>query len=494
MNEKIQKNISRQTISGLIWSAFSAFSSQGFQFVVTIILARLLLPGDFGTVGMATIFIALISIINEMGFSAAIIQKKDLKDNHLNTSFWTGIITGVLFFIISIFASSLVADFFKNDLVKPIIILSSVSFFIAPFGIVQRSLLTKKLEFRKLATVEVCTTFISGIFAITLAMLGFGVWSLVFMGIARNFITVVLLWKIEPWHPSLYFNKKCFSDLFRFGGNVVGSNLLNYLRQNVDYIVIGYLMGATSLGYYTLAYTLAVYPARTISPIITRVTFPVFSMLQDDNNLLKRNYLKVVFYLSAITIPALVGLEFVAPEFIKIVYGEKWIPAIIPLQFLIVIGIVNSISTTVGTIFYAKGRPDLEFKLNLIKLPITTLMVLLGSGYGINGVASYKTITAGAYFFITQMLANSLIKLTMREYFSVLKPVLFNTFVMAIILGIYRFVIIIFDYQNDLNVLVSSIIIGVIVYLILMRNSQPELFNDITGFVKNKLGHYVGGL
>lgn len=420
-----------------------------------------------------------------MGFSAAIIQRKNLENGHLYTSFWTGIGTGAVLFIIAVFASPFVADFFNNDLVGHVIIISSVSFFIAPLGIVHRSLLTKNLEFKKLAITEIIAAIISGIVAISLAFLGFGVWSLVARGIINSLIAVILLWVVMPWMPSLYFSKKCFTDLFRFGANVMGSGFLNYLRQNVDYIVIGHLMGAASLGYYTLAYTLAAYPSRQISPIVTRVAFPAFSMLQDDNQRLKKGYMKVVSYLSVITIPALAGLVLVAPEFIDIVFGEKWAPAILPLQILCVIGVVNSIAHTVGTIFYAKGRPDIELKLNIVKLPVTTLAVILGSMYGIVGVASSKVFTAGVYFIITQGLANHLIKLTWREYFFTLKPALVGSVIMAFIIGIYQYILMTLHYSNGLNILVSSILVGLVTYFSLLRKMQPELLNDVKNLIRS---------
>ena len=202
-----------------------------------------------------------------------------------------------------------------------------------------------------------------------------------------------------------------------FGSHVMGSSVLNYIDTNVDYLVVGRMIGASALGYYTLAYNLITFPLYKISTIITRVTFPAFSKIQNDNQTLRTGYLKVVRYISMITFPMLAGMFVVAPEFIMVVYGSKWTPMILTLQILCLAGALKSIGTTVGTILLSKGRPDIQFKWNILTVIVLTIAVLLGVKYGIEGVAAMVTISAVLLFSIIQRITNKLIDLEHVQLF-----------------------------------------------------------------------------
>lgn len=487
-NENL-KDIKNRTVKGLFWSANSKFSVQLFNLIITAILARALLPEDFGVVGMALIFISLISMINETGLSSAIIQKKDLGNQHLYTAFWVNIFTGIFLFIVAFFTSPLISDFFRNDNVELIIKVSSISFLISSIALVNRSLLTRNLEFKKLAATEISGSIISGILAVYLAISGFGLWSLVARNLINDFIVISLTLIVNPWKPEIYFSKKCFLEMFGFGANVIGSSFLSYLRQNMDYIIIGRIMGAELLGYYTLAYTLAVYPTKKIAPIITRVIFPVFSRIKDDSTLYKKGYLKLISFLTILTVPALFGLLSVANEFIVLVYGEKWAASILPLQILCLLGIISSISPASGPVFYSKGVPEIEFKLSLVKLPTTAIALLIGSFYGIVGVATAMTTLAFVYYVITQKIINSLIILSWKEYLKAVYIPILSSLSMAIFVITYKHILYKLGNINGSTILISSIFFGIIIYIIMMHRYNQEtnqkLFRDIMQY-KNK--------
>ena len=268
-------------------------------------------------------------------------------------------------------------NFFREELVQPILIVSSINFIVGSFSVVPRTLFVKSLNFKKLAIVEISATFISGMLSILLAINGYGVWSLVLGGLSSSFISVLILWRLSPWRPSYKFSILHFKELFAFGSHVMGSSVLNYVDTNVDYLVVGKMIGASALGYYTLAYNLITFPLNKISTIVTRVTFPAFSIIQDDNKALQNGYLKAVRYISLITFPMLAGMFVVAPEFIVVVYGSKWAPMILPLQILCLAGALKSIGTTVGTILLSKGRADIQFKWNIFTVIVLTIAVLI---------------------------------------------------------------------------------------------------------------------
>ncbi|MCG7847617.1 MAG: MOP flippase family protein, partial [ANME-2 cluster archaeon] len=405
----MNSNLRKSTAIGILWTGISQLSTQVFRFIVIIILARLLHPEEFGIVGLAAIFIGFISTVNELGMSAAIIQRKDVDETHLSTSFWASVGTGITLFVLTVLVSPLVADFFQEDLVQPILIITAIGLVIGSFSVVHRALLEKSLDFKKITITEVCAAYVSGIISILLAISGYGVWSLVFGGLVGNFISVIILWKISAWRPSLKFSFAHFKELFGFGGHVMGSRLLNYIDSNMDYLVVGKLLGAVALGYYTLAYHLITFPLHKISIIVTRVTFPAFSTIQDDNDTLRKGYLKVVRYISLITFPMLAGMFVVAPEFVVVVFGTKWAPMILPLQILCLAGALKSVGTTVGSILLSKGRADIQFKWNILTAILLPIAVLLGANYGIVGVAAAITVMTISLFPIIQMITNKLI-------------------------------------------------------------------------------------
>jgi PST family polysaccharide transporter len=443
------------------------------------------MPEDFGTVGMSLIIIGLVSIVNESGLTTSIIQRKDLKDSHLYTAFWTNIITGFLLYAATFFLSPFIADFFNNDYVELVIKVASLSFLISSVTIVHRSLLSKNLRFKAIATTEIIGSFISGIFALYLALSGFGLWSLVAKNLINDLVVVLLTLIIYPWKPSLQFSKTKFYELFGFGFNVICSNLLGYFRQNLDYIIIGRFMGAELLGYYTLAYTLASFPATKITPIITRVVFPTFSLLQDDITRFKKGYMKLVSSLALITIPSLIGLALVATELIIQVYGEKWSPSIVPLQILCLLGLIDSISDTSRSVFYSKGFPEIELKLNAMKIMISAIVIYVGSFYGIVGVAASLSLVSIFYFIFTQKIVNQIISLSWIHYFEGIKVPLFAAIIMGLVISIYKYRIHFENSSSTLTILITSIIIGVTIYSFVVYKLNIEINTIVKKYLKN---------
>ena len=475
----MNSNLTKLTAFGILWTGISRLSTQLFRFIIIVILARLLTPEDFGIVGLAAIFLGFITTINELGLSAAIVQRKDINEIHLSTSFWTSVIAGITLFIVVILASSFVADFFQEDIVQPILIVSAIGLIIGAFIVVHQALLEKSLKFKKLTIAEVCAAFVSGMVSVFLAINGYGVWSLVFGGLVGSFISVVILWKIVTWRPSLRFSFTRFKELFGFGSHVMGSRVLNYIDSNVDYLVVGKLLGTSALGYYSFAYHLITFPLNRISTMVTRVTFPAFSTIQDDNDTLRKGYLKVVRYISLITFPMLAGMFVVAPEFVVVVYGAKWAPMILPLQILCLAGALKSVGTTVGSVLLSKGRADIQFKWNVFTAIVLPIAVIMGVNYGIAGVAAAITVMAILLFPIIQMITNKLIDLSMFSYLKAIYPAIIGSITLIVTVEIYQRMILTIYGLSAISMLVSSALIGIIVYILLMRIAFNDLFKEL---------------
>jgi len=479
----MNSNLTKLTAFGILWTGISRLSTQLFRFIIIVILARLLTPEDFGIVGLAAIFLGFITTINELGLSAAIVQRKEIDELHLSTSFWASVIAGMTLFIIVVLASPFVADFFHEDIVQPILIVSAIGLIIGSFIVVHHALLEKSLTFKKLAIAEVCAAFVSGMVSISFAINGYGVWSLVFGGLAGGFVSVVILWKIVAWRPSLRFSFARFKELFGFGSHVMGSRVLNYIDSNMDYLVVGKLLGTSALGYYSFAYHLIMFPLTRISTMVTRVTFPAFSTIQDDNDTLRKGYLKVVRYISLITFPMLAGMFVVAPDFVVVVYGAKWAPMILPLQILCLAGAISSVGHTVGTILLSKGRADIQFKWNIFTAIVLPIAVIIGANYGIAGVAAAITVMTVSLFPIIQMITNKLIDLSMYSYFKAICPAIIGSITLIIFVEAYqRMSLTIYDL-SAIGMLVSSAIIGIIVYILLLRIAFNDLFKELRSLI-----------
>ena len=481
-------NLTRKMVQGVGWSGASQVVTQGFQFIVKIILARLLLPNDFGIIGMALIFIALMQTVNELGMSAAIIQRKDINNTHLSTSFWISILMGLILCAITIIVSPLIADFFKKDLIQPVINILSIGFIFGSLGTVHRTLLAKKIDFKNVAIAEAGAAAFSGITSISLALLGFGVWSLVIGSLMGTLGSSILLWVRCSWRPLIIFDFKSFKELFGFGKNVMGSRILNYIDSNADYLLIGKFLDATSLGLYTLAYQMAIFPLSIISSVITRVTFPTFSAIQDNNAKLRMGYLKAIKYTSLITFPLLAGLAVVAPKFIPIVIGEKWMPMILPLQILCILGSLHSIGTHVGTILLSKGRSDIQFKWNIFTSIVIPIAILIGLKYGIIGVAIAVTVMSLSLFLIIQNITNSLIDLGLYDFFKALYPATICSIILMISVKIFQ-KISIFISLKDILSLIGSIIMGVLFYIFAIWIIDSDSIKEIRVLIKQMKGN-----
>jgi len=280
------------------------------------------------------------------------------------------------------------------------------------------------------------------------------------------------------------FDKSSIKGLWSYSIRSMGTSILHYSGTNIDYLIVGRLLGPMALGYYSIVYNLVTLPQRQLATIITGVSFPAFSKIQDDQERLKRGYLKNVTYIALFSFPLLGGLAVVAPEFIKVVFGHKWIPAIVPLQILSIAGILYAIGTPINPLLLAKGRADLDLKMTMLRLAMIALFVLLGSRYGVVGVACAITIFAFIFIPIFQNIVNSLIKINMKEYYRSIAAALWSSLVMCLCLTVYRYALIMFFDLNELILLLSAVITGGIIYLLLLKFMKFDQWKELLALMR----------
>ncbi len=370
------------------WALSSNITASAISFVATVILARMLAPKDFGLFGMAVLVTGIVRLFGNLGLGGALIQKKELTEEELSTVFWVNLISGTGLTFICIVVSPLAAWFFRESAVQSILLLLSCTFFVSSLSSVHATLVQKELRMKQMAVIEVSSRLLGVLTKLTAAFYGLGFWSFAIGMIVDRFVKTGGFLLVLPWRPSLVFSKARFHEFFRFGRNLFGNSLLNYIQGNAGSLVIGRALGVEWLGFFQMAYNLPYLILDYVSSSVGAVSFPVFSKLQDDNERLAKGYLRIVRCIALATFPALAGLAFCAEDFVLFIYGPRWLPAAAPLQILCVGAALASINSLVAPLMNAKGRPDLSFKYSCVRLPLTLITIVCGASlHGILGVA-----------------------------------------------------------------------------------------------------------
>ena len=419
------------------WSLVSQVGRQVMQFVTTAILARLLSPSDFGLLGMATIVIRFIDLFKDLGTSSAVIQQKNLSDALVNSIFWVNVFFGFLGMVILFIFSPLIAEFYQEPRVTLVLKVLSLTFVISGISILQKAILERNLAFNKLAKIELTAIVLGSIVGITLALLEFGVWSLVYQTMTVVTVTTVLLLVATRWKPKMIFSWSELQAVTGYSLNLTGFTILNYLYRNADYLLIGKFLGSQALGYYTLAYRLMLYPLQNISSVIGRVMFPVFSQIQDDDKRFGIAYLKVISTIALITFPMMVGLWALSEPFILTLFGSQWQSVIWLLMILSPVGMVQSLQTTIGTIYRAKGRTDWMFRWSVAETILIVIAFIIGLQWGIIGVATAYAISVFVLAYPGFAIPFRLIHLKVFDLVvAVWQPLVASLLMLGVILGV----------------------------------------------------------
>lgn len=480
-------------LRGVSWTAMSQVLMQLVTFATTVVLARLLSPADFGVVGMAALFTGLAMVLGEVGMGAAIIHRQDISPTELDTVFWIGLAVAGIVAALSVLLAPIAGWFFHSELVVNVIRISSAVFVIDAVGAVHRVLMNKEMRFDRLARTEVGAAVVYALVALVLAFTGAGVWAIVLGQLARSASETVLLWRVESWRPHRRFSKDAFLGLSGFGVRVWGFSFVNYVRENIDNLAVGRLLGATQLGFYAFAYNTAALPRRQLQNVVGRVTFPTFAKVQDDNAILRRTYLKVIRYISLVAFPMEAGLALVAREFIPMVYGDKWAPAIVPLQLLCGAQILYSLGSTVGSVYLAKGRPDLYLRFGIIALVWLSATVLVTARFGIVAVAAGILFYTIGSLLVSQALANPLIQLPMRDYLKALVPATVGCIAMAAAVITFRLTVLAPGYLSRLPWLVLAILLGAAVYVAVVAAFRTPEFGEVQRLISRRLRSFRRG-
>ena len=379
-------SLKQKTVSGLLWSFIDNFARLGIQFIVGIILARLLSPKEFGLIGMLTIFIAISQSFIDSGFGQALIRKKDPSQADYSTVFYFNLIIGCICFLILFFCAGLISRFFNEPQLKALVQVLGLSLIINSFTIIQQTILTRRIDFKLQARISIISSIISGTIGIGMAFAGYGVWSLVIKTLTMYAITSILLWLWNRWKPNLIFSIQSFKELFSFGSKLLVSGLMNTIYYNAYYVIIGKYFSAQELGYYTRADQFSSLPSSNLTSVIQRVSYPVLSSIKEDIPKLKEAYIKLIRSTMLICFVLMLGMAATARPMVLTLIGEKWEPCIIYLQLLCFVGMFHPLHALNLNMLQVLGRSDLFLRLEIIKEMLAIPIIIIGVIWGIKAM------------------------------------------------------------------------------------------------------------
>ncbi len=474
-------NLKEKAIKGLVWTAMEKWGSQCISFTVFLFLARLLEPQVFGLVALANIFFAFMQVFLDQGFSKAIIQRQEIEREHLDTAFWTNISIALLLFGITLAGAGLIANLFQQPSLAPIIRCLSLSFVFAALNSVQSAILYRQLAFKTLTTRTLLATFAGGTVGVAMAFAGFGVWSLVGQQLTNGFVGVLVLWWSTDWRPGFQVCAKHFRELFSFGINVVGIQILDFFNRRSDDLLIGYYLGSVPLGYYTVAYRWLLMMTQLLTSVTNQVAMPVFSKLQKEPELLKSGFYTTTQLTSLISFPIFIGMAVLAPEIVKSLFGEKWMPSVPVMQVLAFIGILHSLQYFNGSIIMAMGKPLWKLRLNCLHATANVIAFALVVRWGILAVAAAYVIRGYLLAPIELFVIRKLIPININTYLRQYVAPLMATIVMTV--AILGFKYLLGNYFIPHALLVTSVLLGMVTYTVMILLMAPQLARKILNSV-----------
>ena len=467
-------SLKTQATKGMIWSAIDKFASQAGQFVIGVVLARLLMPKDFGLIGMLSIFIAVSQSFIDSGMGSGLIQKKNRTEADFSTVFIFNFAVSIFFYLLLFFTAPLIADFYNMPQLVLLTRVLSINIIISSLAIVQRSQLTINIDFKTIAKVNVISVLLSGIVAVYFAYIGWGVWTLVIQRIVGSVVSVFMLWVLSKWKFSLVFSKQSFKELFGFGSKLLLAGLYAQIFKNVYNIVIGKAYSASELGFYTRAKTFAESASGTVTSILHQVSYPILASLQDDKKRMVSVYRRLIRMTTFFIFPAMTLLALLAEPLVRLLLTDKWIPVIVLLQWMSFARIFYPISGINMNILNAMGRSDLFLKVDLSKFPIAVVALIITIPLGVKAIVIGHVVTSCVSFFINAYMPGKLFGYGAFKQLRDMMPIFIAT-------GIMTLMVVLINYFIDMLLLklIIGVGVGIVTYLLVCVALKLDELNEV---------------
>ena len=467
-------DLKQKTVSGFKWSFTDNIANGGITFLVSLILARLLSPDEFGIIGMITVFIAISNSFIDSGFSNALIRKTDTKNIDYNTVFYFNLVVGLFFYCILYLCAPLISHFFKEPTLIPITRVIGIVLIINALSIIQRTIFVKKIDFKTQTKISLFSSVLSGIIGVGMAFGKCGVWSLVGQQISRQFFNTLFLWIYSSWRPSWEFSKISFKEMFGFGSKLLLSGLIDTTYKNIYYLIIGRYYAANQLGQYTRAEQFNSVFSSNLTSVVQRVSYPALSSIQDKPEHLKSAYRKIMKTTMLISFTCMLGLAAIAQPLLFVLIGEKWLPAAGYLQIICFAGMLYPLHALNLNILQVKGRSDLFLKLEIIKKIIAVIPILMGIFWGIKIMLWGSVCTSIFAYFLNSHYSAYLINYPAKEQMKDILP----SFGIASLVTICMWSIILIPISNYLIILLLQCLFGGLLALFLYERTKLSEYMD----------------
>ncbi len=417
-------SLKKRVSKGLVWTFAEQFGNQLIGFIISVILARILLPEQFGLIGMIAVFVAIGNALLHAGLTKSLIRGENLTSLDYSTVFYFNLVASIFIYLLIYFLAPIIADFYGESILVGLVRLYCTTFIISALSAVQMARLTKKMEFRTQTLIAIPSAIVGGLVGIGMAISGFGVWSLVWSSISGASVSAIQLWIYSDWRPDLKFDFSKLKTHFNFGYKLTLSELLDRTFNNIFLIAIGKYFSAAQVGLYTRAETMNQLPVRNISRALDKVTFPLFVTIQNDDIRLKRVYKKILKMVVFVVTPVLITLAVLAEPVFRFLFTEKWLPAVLYFQILCLTGILYPLHSYNLDILNVKGRSDLFLKLEVLKKILILLVLFITIPMGITELLVGQVVISFIAFFINAHYSGKLINYSAFQQIKDIVPII----------------------------------------------------------------------
>jgi PST family polysaccharide transporter len=478
------RGLQHRVARGLSWTVTELWGRQVLNLVVFVVLARLLTDADFGLVALAMVFVALAQVVVDQGLGDALIQRPQIDRLDIDTAFWVAMLTGVGLTVVGLVAAGPIASLLAEPDLAPILSVLSLTFVLAAFTSIQVALLRRELAFRTLAVRTLAGALGGGVIGIAMAVLGFGAWALVGQLVASAVLSAAMLWWVSPWRPGRQFSRARFRELFSFGLNIVGSDILTFLSRYSDNLLIGVFLGTPALGLYVIGYRLLEVSQTILVNVARKIAFPAFSRLQDDRERMLRAHLALTRMASLTIIPSYIGLALIAPELTILVFGDRWRESGIVASILLASGPVLSMRTFNLSLLTATGHPEVAFRFRLVTTITNVAGFAIAVSFGLYAVAAAFLIGAYALMPLNLYWTRKYAGVGIRTYLEQLTRIVLATLLMALAVLAVKLAL---GGARPAVLVAAEAAVGVTVFLVAARRLEPQLLQEAIAFGRRVL-------
>lgn len=477
-------SLRKKAFSGLFWTYLQQFSNQGVNFIITLILARILMPSDFGIMGLMYVFIAIGNALIDGGLSQSLIRTKDANIKDYNTVFFSNLLFSGIVYGITFFCAPFIQEFYQVDGLATLIRVFSLTFLLTAFSSVQNALLVKEMKFRIQMMISLPSLIISGIVGVILAYYGFGVWSLVWATLVKSFVNTVQLWMYNNWIPSLNFDFPRFKNHFNFGYKLALVSIMDSIFLNIYPIIIGKFFHLKQVGLYTQAETVKQLPVSNVTGAIAKITFPLFAEIQDDNQKLKMVFKKVTEMVLAVLCPVLVMMGVLADSLLEFLFSEKWIEAAPFLTILCFASILPIVNTYNVNILKIRGKSNLLLMVEVFNKLIIVLSIFLFFKLGVLAIVFSKVISSVFSYIVNSYYCGKELNFSLLNQIKSMLPILLISFVAGSLVFITKHYVYIWTNTAFIRLMILGLI-GGLSYFSLMRLFQKKIINEFATVFRN---------